>query len=207
MVQLALLASVALLAAAGSVSGQTVVGAGCMADTRAVPAAADAPLWPNAFSINFSAGSSSGKMWYDADKQIQRLDHKGGAYECQRFYNASSCTLWMTPDGLYRNASSLCCLDMPAIHNVPANWLISNGYALNHTYSSGGHTMRQWRKAGLDTHFYSDTEDTVGGFHVPAQFTFPEKTQTMNFDVASFSLTPPPATVLNVPQECKKSCN
>ncbi len=42
-------------------------------------------------------------MYYDWSKQMQRVDHGAGSYECTKFYESDlPCTIWFTPSGLFR---------------------------------------------------------------------------------------------------------
>jgi hypothetical protein len=76
-----------------------------------IDAAAPTP-WPQAFSINFVSNITtdektpvpiSGAMYYDWSIKSQRIEHGPGSFECVNFYNSSlACTLFFTPDGLYR---------------------------------------------------------------------------------------------------------
>ena len=92
--------------------------------------------WPEQFTVSFSSNITTevtapvvivpAIMWYDWTIQTQRIDHGAGAFECVKFYDTNEpCSLFLTPDGLYRvvdREEDHCCLDMPSIKASPPNW-------------------------------------------------------------------------------------
>ena len=103
--------------------------------------------WSEVFSIGFQSNITkdgtrsastpvSGKMLYDWTQQMQRVDHDAGSYECVVFYGSNQpCTLFFTPNGMYRTLSGIdfltkdptqeqCCLDLDFIHASAPTWAV-----------------------------------------------------------------------------------
>ena len=196
--------------------------------------------WPMSFSIDFGSNITttltnpsdavivSGKMYYDWNIQQQRVDHGAGAYECVNFYNSDlPCTLYFTPDGLYRiltapfpEGQEECCLDMDSIHASPPDWAVT-------TEPSYNGQVRDVYSGMLTNKFTFDMNGTQDNPHMyyelaldagvdsslvgnPQIFTFPtvEGEQDFHYDGTSLMEGPQDKKLFHLPRDCvKKMCS
>lgn len=200
---------------------------------------ADSPVpvpWQNQFSVSFlsnitttddstSAIPIKNTMYYDWDLEMQRVDHGGGSYECVRFYNSNfPCTIWFTPQGLYRQLSEPlpegqpeCCLDMPDIKTTPPNWATSTDplptYLVTDKEKFSGMLSHLWSfitgepNPSRAPHEYRQVGDESDLHGRPLLFTFPvdDGRQDYHFDPSSLIVGKPDSSLFDLPSSCKEN--
>jgi hypothetical protein len=189
--------------------------------------------WPAAFSIKFASNittelsfpvvPTANVMYYDSTKKLQRVDHGAGSYECQNFYSSElPCTIWFTPEGLYRKLNAPlpagqpeCCLDMTSIHASPPNWAVLTDPLPTYfgTVIDGfsGMLTDQWKFLATDPttqkgcHEYRQVRGDAQLAGRPLLFTFPvsDGTQDYHFDPASMVFSTPEASLFELPASCR----
>lgn len=198
--------------------------------------------WPMSFSIDFvsnittavsdpsSSDAVSGKMYYDWNAQLQRVDHGAGSFECVNFYNSDlPCYLYFTPDGLYRiltapfpEGQEECCLDMDSIHASPPDWMVTtlptyNGQVKD-TYSNmltNKFTFDLNNTQDFPHMYYELVANADAGVDAelvgnPQLFTFPndDGRQDFHYDGTSLKEGPQDKTLFHIPRECvMKMCS
>jgi hypothetical protein len=187
--------------------------------------------WPVEFSVKFVSNVSTelkspreaipieGTMYYNWRIQKQRVDHGAGAIECLDFYNSTrNCTLYFTPDGLYRRLTAPlppgepeCCLDMPEIKASPPNWAILSDPEFKgitqDSYSGERSAVFDFPKSAgpKGCHTYSETS-LAGVSAKPVVFTFPahDGRQDYHFDSGSMLPRPQSSRLFDLPAGCER---
>ncbi len=192
--------------------------------------------WPEKFSIKFVSNITTSvsapvlpiynTMYYDSSIKLQRVDHGAGSYECVNFYFSDlPCTIWFTPDGLYRQLNAPlppsqpdCCLDMPDIKASAPNWAAQTDplptfLGIDNDVYSGMKT-NHWAFLAYDPssqkgyHEYRQvTGDNNGLNGRPLVFTFPvqDGMQDYHFDPNSMIFEQPDSNLFTLPVSCRKS--
>lgn len=205
-------------------------GSGAKGATTAMPVD-----WPTQYTIQFKSNittevtmpvmATDNTMYYDATVKLQRVDHGAGSYECYRFYNSElPCTIWFTPQGLYRQLTAPlpegqpdCCLDMPEIKASAPNWAVSTDplptfYGTDNDLYSGV-LSDHWKYEATDPstqkgcHEYRQVHGDTGLAGRPLLFTFPvsDGTQDYHFDPSSMVLGAPDASLMALPAGCNNA--
>ena len=188
--------------------------------------------WPSQFTIQFASNvttaatppvfPTANTMWYDFNIKKQRVDHGAGSYECVKFYNSDlPCTIWFTPDGLYRQLAAPfpagqpeCCLDMPEIKASPPDWARKTDplptFKGVDTDIYSGMKNNHWIFLATDpttqkgAHEYKQVEGDSALSGRPLVFTFPvqDGMQDYLFDPKSMVNGPPDASLFTLPASC-----
>lgn len=195
--------------------------------------------WPEQFSVSFvsnitlsgNGNGIKGQMWYDwTNGEVQRVDHEAGAVECVEFYNtAGPCTLFFTPNGLFRqlqepmpeNAKE-CCLDLATIYASRPDWATkgnpSYGGVVKDPYSGVDALLFRYdnlpasgrRLVGDDKepHLYYETLPKEGKERLPLIFTFPGKDgiQDYHFTTETFKIAHQDPSIFELPMNCGEPC-
>ncbi len=192
--------------------------------------------WPTTFTISFASNLTTDTpfaggvpthnvMYYDWDLKMQRVDHGKGSYECAKFYQSDeACTIWFTPDGLWRNLQAplpdnqpQCCLDMPEIKASPPGWAMNTDplptWLDTNIDSYSNIKSNHWSFITNDPnptrspHEYKQVNDGSNMDGRPLVFTFPvdNGNQDYHFDPKSLEMTKPDSSLFELPNSCRQN--
>lgn len=174
------------------------------------------PLWYSQFTVNFNETTrillkrqTIGTWWYDAAANVEvveRADGNGDRY-CGSIHPIAHtpCRHVVTNGNRYlifpeMDQCCKCCTADQGCGVLRSDWLADSSFEGQE--SLRGIDVFKFSKGGLQKNYYYSTAD---GLQIPVELD-QVPNDYMSFDAASFSVSPVPPELLEIPSDCHEYC-